>query len=222
MLFRSLKTNKIKLKELRSLTGKCNHVASLIWTWKPFLDEMWAATETKRKTNAGYNKIWTKQVAGSLKWLVAFIMRESGEVSRTWSVATHLTPAYDVALVFDASPFGLGAVLYISGLPVAFLMDCLTLHDVKRYGYQIGDHRGQQCWEALAILVALKAWSPLLLGRRFCWKLTVRGDNVTALNLVLRMKSKPGALKSIAKELALLLAASPLSACQCLSHCRHH
>ena len=88
----TLKTNKIRLKELRSLTGKCNHVASLLWTWNPFLDDMWAATETKRKTNAGYNKIWTKQVAGSLKWLVAFIMRESGEVSRTWSVATHLTP----------------------------------------------------------------------------------------------------------------------------------
>ena len=32
---------------------------------------------------------------------------------------------------------------------------------------------------------------------------------MTALNLVLRMKAKPGPLKAIAKELAMLLASSP-------------
>ena len=136
---------------------------------------MWAAAEVKRKSNAGFNKVWTKQVAGSLKWLVAFLKHETGEVARTWSVAAHLTPSHDVAVVFDASPYGLGAVLYITGVPVAYLMGRIIRHDEKRYQYMAGDHRGQQCWEALAILVALRAWQPMLMGRRFSWKLAVRG-----------------------------------------------
>ena len=47
------KNNKIKRKELRSFTGKSNHVASLIWTWKPFLDELWAAADSTHRSNAG-------------------------------------------------------------------------------------------------------------------------------------------------------------------------
>ena len=88
-------------------------------------------------------------------------------------------------------------------------MDIITQRDERRYRHRSGDHRGQQVWEALAILVALKAWAPIIMGKRFSWRLSVRGDNVTALNLVLRMKAKPGPLKAIAKELAMLLASSP-------------
>ena len=47
------KNNKIKRKELRIFTGKSNHVASLIWTWKPFLDELWAAADSTHRSNAG-------------------------------------------------------------------------------------------------------------------------------------------------------------------------
>ena len=201
--------NKISRKELRSFTGKANHVASLIWTWKPFLDELWATAEAQHRSNAGRHQVWTKQVAGSLKRLILFLTRQAGELSRTWSVASHLSPAADVAIVFDAPPWGLGAVLYIDNVPRYYLLDKITPFDEQRYQHRSGDHRGQQVWESLTILVALKAWSPIIMGRRFSWRLSVRGDNVTALNLVLRMKAKPGALKAIAKELAMLLASSP-------------
>ena len=45
------------------------------------------------------------------------------------------------------------------------------------------------------------------MGRRF--SLTLKGDNVTALTLALRMKSPPGPLKAIAKEIAMILTKSP-------------
>ena len=39
--------------------------------------------------------------------------------------------------------------------------------------------------------------------------MTIKGDNVTALNLVLRMKAPAGPLKAIAKEVAMVLSVSP-------------
>ena len=122
---------------------------------------------------------------------------------------SHLAPSQDVAVVFDASPWGMGAVLYRGGVPIAFFADAISLHDVKRYRHKVGDHRGQQVWESLALLVSLKAWAGLLIGHRFSWRVTLKGDNVTALNLVLRMKAPAGALKAIAKEVAMVLLESP-------------
>ena len=45
------------------------------------------------------------------------------------------------------------------------------------------------------------------MGRRF--SLTLKCDNVTALTLALRMKSPPGPLKAISKEIAMILTKSP-------------
>mgnify|MGYP000034547704 CR=1 FL=1 len=120
--------------------------------------------------------------------------KQKGEASRT---------------VFDASPWGIGAALYRGGVPIAYFADAISIHDVKRYRHKVGDHRGQQVWESLALLVALKTWTAPLIGRRFSWRVTLKGDNVTALNLVLRMKAPAGALKAIAKEVAMVLSESP-------------
>ena len=43
-----LKHNFIKLKELRSYTGKANHVANLLFSWRPFLDSLWAASGSNK------------------------------------------------------------------------------------------------------------------------------------------------------------------------------
>ena len=52
------------------ITGEANPLASLIWTWKPFLDELWAAAEPIHSSHAGKQQVWTTQVAGSLKLLI--------------------------------------------------------------------------------------------------------------------------------------------------------
>ena len=38
-----LKCPRITLDELRSYAGKANHVATLVYYWRPFLDQVWAA-----------------------------------------------------------------------------------------------------------------------------------------------------------------------------------
>ena len=37
------KGNIVKVRELRSYTGQANHVAGLLYAWRPFLDALWAA-----------------------------------------------------------------------------------------------------------------------------------------------------------------------------------
>ena len=75
----------------------------------------------------------------------------------------------------------------------AFFVSDLTEYDYKRYKHLEGDSRGQLVWEALAILVTMRAWRDL-----WCeGKLTIclQGDNVTALIMALRMQSPPGGVK---------------------------
>ena len=122
-------------------------------------------------------------------------------------------------MAFDASPWGLGAALYISGGPVSFFTSRLTTLDEKRVEVAIGDHRAQQLWEALAVLVALRALIKWRTSRRI--RLSFRGDNVTALTLVLRMKSPPGNLKAVAKEIALELSLAVFRPQDRFPHSRH-
>ena len=80
--------------------------------------------------------------------------------------------------------------------------------DDAKYGYDIGDNAGQQVWEALAILVAVDRWTAHWNRQRIILK--VKGDNVTALVLLIKTRPKIGEdgaskLAIVARELALRL-----------------
>ena len=79
---------------------------------------------------------------------------QKGEVRRQWSLEAFLKTSDDMLISFDASPWGLGAVLYIGGVPVSFFASVLSSADEKRYKVVIGDHKAQHLWESLTILVA--------------------------------------------------------------------
>ena len=71
----------------------------------------------------------------------------------------------------------------------------------ERFGHEIGCDRGQQIWEALCILVALRVW-------RKKWNtqqctLTIKSDNISAL--VMASKLKITSSRLIAQEVALEL-----------------
>ena len=69
-----------------------------------------------------------------------------------------------------------------------------------------GSSVGQQSWEALAILIALRIWVSHWKDKRV--NLKVRGDNVGALTLILKMRPSSSAQAIVAREVALLLACS--------------
>ena len=88
-----LKRNFIAIRALRSYTGRANHVANLLFGWRPFLDSLWAAVggdvqrfrvdkkkfnkqgkQRTRVTKAPRGMVWTKQVASRLLWIKGFLV----------------------------------------------------------------------------------------------------------------------------------------------------
>ena len=68
----------------------------------------------------------------------------------------------------------------------------------------IGACEGQQTLECLAILIAIRAWIPTT-EKRVQLSPVVRGDNVAALSMVLKMRPKTEHMAIIGREIALCL-----------------
>ena len=82
--------------------------------------------------------------------------------------------------------------------------DYLTVDDVALHKITVGDHRAQQCAEALATMVALRVWSPLWKESRV--SLTLKGDSITALTSALDVRVAGPTVGLIAREVALNVA----------------
>jgi hypothetical protein len=205
-----LKANVIGEKELRSLAGKTSSIASVIYNWRPFVSELWAALGAQGTERGGAPPpgcIWTKQIARAVQWMRTFIcrgrnaQRSAAGITRVWLLESYLGRGPKISITFDASPFGLGAVLQIDGRIVRYFANRLMPCDEARYGRVTGSCEGQQTWEALCILVALRCWSKFWQSSRI--RLLVRGDNVAALQMLLSLKAKGTGPASIARELAI-------------------
>ena len=107
----------------------------------------------------------------------------------------------------DASPYELGAWLSVEGLPTEYFADLISDEDCRhmRLEDRTGS-KGQQAFEALALLVAMRLWLPQFKHKRVL--VTLRGDNVAALTLVAKMQPKSIPLGVIARELALDISSS--------------
>ena len=83
---------------------------------------------------------------------------------------------------------------------MAFFSSVLTKDDENIHHHRIGEHEGQQLWECLSVLVALKAWLHFWSQRRL--SVAIQSDNLSALYMAARMKSKASPLTN--KEVALI------------------
>ena len=213
-----LSKNLVPLKELRSYAGKCSFVSSLIQTWRPFLDQLWGALKsanTDRSGGAPANTVWTSQIRAALLWIEAFLDEERNEdfcwdekgtfigLRRVWRLEAYLNQGPVVRITWDASPYGLGAILEIDDVVIAFIAAPLTPLDTALFGFALGDSAGQQTWEALAPLCALRAWRPY--WRHCRVRLGARGDNVGSLHLMMELKIRGDGPSKVARELALEL-----------------
>ena len=94
----------------------------------------------------------------------------------------------------------------INGVIKEVFSDPISKLDQKILGCRTGGSEGQQLWESLTVLVALRLWASYWQGRRV--QLRVRGDNVSALIMLVKMKSTGDGMNLIARELALDVAES--------------
>ena len=170
----------------------------MLYAWRPFILELWGAIYDRRRVG---QRIWVKQILKTLLWISMFMRRQRGSLTRTWTYNSWLNPQTILTMILDASPYGLGGVLISSDRTLCDFASPLTHHDEEIHGHAIGSDKGQQVWDVLFILVAMRTWTSSWLGCQCT--LTIKSDNISAL--VMASKLKVTASTLIAQELALIL-----------------
>ena len=197
-----IKLHVISVNNLRSLVGKLSNVAMLLVTWRPFLQQIWAALSVAGlNTNCPTNAVWVRQIRPALLWFIAFLPDNHGGISRTFSLQAFSNACDQIDMILDAPPLALDGYLQINGRIVSYFISPLADHDEQRFGVERGKSDGQQIWEALCLLVALRAWAPHWLSNRS--NLQIKYDAVSALTLLLHMRPSTHKFAIFARELAL-------------------
>ena len=196
--------NVISLKELHSTTGKLNHAAGLLIIRRPFMEPLWVAIHAADKAKGPPNRVWTKKVKPTLHWFQAFFGNEGDRLCRIFTLEAYQRTGAQVEIGTDASPWGLGGWIAIDGKITEYVSSQITQQDVVKFGHEIGSADGQQIWECLAILVAIDSWHAKWAQQRVVLK--IKGDNVAALTLLVKMRPSGPTMAIIARELALRLA----------------
>ena len=198
-----LSKNVVTIRELRSYVGKCQSMASLLFTWRPFLSMLWAALYCEDTGGAPSNCIWTKQILEPLTWISEFLTQEHGCVYRIFECDTFFNRGDKVILYFDASTTGFGSVMECNGVCIKHMSGRFNDLDCRVLNVTNEGSKAQQSFEALALLITFREWLPFLRDHRCC--LSVRGDNMAALSLLCRMQPKSPSLNLVARELALAI-----------------
>ena len=109
-------------------------------------------------------------------------------------------------LELDASAWGLGGVLVEDGIVQTWFASSISTEELQLLGLDLGECAAQQAMEALALLVALRAWHARWRSLRPL--IRVRSDSISALTIALKMKTKGAAPGIIAREMAFDIADS--------------
>ena len=201
-----MSANVVPVKTLRSYAGKVSHIASVLATWRPFLQEIWGALKDSSTSKAPNNCIWVKQCRAALKWFDAFFRGIVGATTREYPLYIHLGQGESVEINLDASPWGLGGYVEHNRIITHYFISEVITIEASLLGQDIGEASSQQTFEALAALVALRAWSHLWKAQRCVIK--VRSDSISALVVVLRLKTCGKGPGIVAREMALDVAES--------------
>ena len=209
-----------RMEELRRMAGKGSWAANIGPSMKNFLQPLWrvigdierarsapagssaAAKAAKRRGKSADTFVPTRQVMTALDWLHAILSAEHRDVlGRSVNWRTELAEP-SLLITCDASPWGLGAVLSTpEGFPLAWLSSPVSLTDVETLGLKYGESSGQTVLEALAILVALRAWARHWTTAKA--RVHVRSDSQAALGALSKMASPTPAVNLIAREVSV-------------------
>lgn len=178
--------------EFHSLVGKLGHCAGLLITMRPFLEPMWAGLVCEKHSGAPRNCIWRKQVDPPFIWPTAFPSGRASKIERVFTLDAYLRMGTIAEIGIDVSPWGMGGWLTINDHYTHYFAGGISPEDIDMFSTVAGSYEGQQIWECLAVLVAEDLWAHLWNRSRIL--LQIRGDNVTALTLLVKMRPPAVAL----------------------------
>eukprot|EP00971_Amphidinium_carterae_P348913 6490740-Amphidinium_carterae.1 len=154
----ALRANVVPSSELRTLVGKAASFATLLFTWRPFMSELYTALhDDAARSSAPSNCCWTRQVEPALVWIQAFLSKQGGALIRRFAFDA-FSAKPQVMFITDASPWGLGGVLIKQGTLMEWYTSPLGPADLECLKISLGESSAQQAAEALALLVALRLW----------------------------------------------------------------
>ena len=203
LVHRFLRCNYVRVKELRSFTGKVNHIASLVILVRPFLSELYAALYSQA-AKTGF--VWTRQMTHTLIWIAALLAEGNFCLERRFTLEAFQGIGTSVVMCLDASPWGLGGYLVEDDKIVAYFSAPIGEVEQRLLSIEVADCSCQQTVEALAVLVALRCWKDRWKGKPIL--LRVKSDSISALVLTLNLKTRGKGAGIVARELALDVAAS--------------
>ena len=143
--------------------------------------------------------VGTRRVEHTLTWLRALCSFGVGLSTRLPLAPTALGVTWRI--VTDASPWGGGAVLYHDGRAVEWLSTDWGPTETEHLGAEVGSHKWQATFEALAVLVAVRAFSGRW-GEEFL-ELGVGSDSMSTLGAIGKGRSQSPGMNRVVRELTL-------------------
>ena len=151
-----LSSNVCGARKLRSFVGLFSFYAGLIPFLRPFLSGIWAVLPHHSEgVTRRSGLIHTKRIRTPLLWLHAFFSSLVENLIRRYPFVGRSVHRYTI--VTDASPWGIGGVLYVKSAAVAYFSDELHLCELNRFRARIGESAFTALWKSLA----LRLWRPL-------------------------------------------------------------
>ena len=127
-------------------------------------------------------------------------MPRSFQVRKGPQIHCQPTVASSFSIVTDASPWGLGGVLTHNGSPITYFSSPLVTADFRKFQAKAGEPKFMPIWEALAILVALRAWTKFLSSNT---EFMCKCDNLGVVFNQNKRSSKNPHVNIVLREIAL-------------------
>ena len=207
----------VSRRSVQQLAGRINFFAGLVPVMRPFLASVWAALSdapdeasgpgpSSRGASARADRvrrqglIHVRRFRHGLLWFEAFFAGHRGSLRRDFPLGAD-RPVPAVAVV-DASPWGIGGVLFLQGRPVQWFSDGVTDDDLSVFDAARGESAFNTTWEGLALVVALRLWGRCSEG----WRIGLRSDSLGALLAVSQLRARAPGLSLVVGEIALMIA----------------
>ena len=218
---KSWETGMISLRDLRATTGRLSWLAGILprcrWAVSILYAVVAAAekdardgTEEARAANRPSDQrpkpflVPAARVKLPRQWLVTFLERAEQFMLRTEA----FYPMHpDLAIITDASPQGVGAILCYVNLgrgeliPWAAMEAPVRKEDTDWLGLEFGEASSQGALEAWAVLLAVRMWKTRL--RQV--PLLIKSDSTVALAIAQKLSSPSPTVNWVGAELALRL-----------------
>ena len=191
----------LPLAKLRTLAGVLGWLTSIIVFARPWVSMIWGAiteAESRQPVKARQRKnlVFKKQVQLALQ--VVFRLSQGPELRATFHPQQR-GPSFTIQT--DASPWGMGGILWGPQGAVAWWAQDLQEEDFNFLGATPGDPAWQTEWELVAIILSLTAF----MEHVQCKAVSLLSDNTGALETTLQLRSSKPGMAVLAAELVLTL-----------------